>query len=80
MLETIKEKWPAILEHLKQEHDISDVSFKTWLLPLEVVSVENNTIIIVVPEESIGLQYIKKKYYLLKCTGTERSFGILVGL
>ncbi len=64
MLETIKEQWPAILEHLKQEHDISDVSFKTWLLPLEVVSVENNTIIIVVPEESIGLQYIKKKYYL----------------
>ena len=64
MLETIKEKWPAILEHLKQEHDISDVSFKTWLLPLEVVSVENSTIIIVVPEESIGLQYIKKKYYL----------------
>ncbi len=64
MLETIQEKWPAILEHLKQEHDISDVSFKTWLLPLEVVSVENDTIIIVVPEESIGLQYIKKKYYL----------------
>ena len=28
MLETIKEQWPAILEHLKQEHDISDVSFK----------------------------------------------------
>jgi len=23
---------------------------------------------------------IKKKYYLLKCTGTERSFGILVEL
>jgi len=23
---------------------------------------------------------IKKKYYLLKCTGTERIFGILVGL
>ena len=64
MLETIKEKWPAILDHLKQEHDISDVSFKTWLLPLEVVSLENNTIIIVVPDESIGLQYIKKKYYL----------------
>ena len=64
MLETIKEKWPSILDHLKQEHDISDVSFKTWLLPLEVVSLENNTIIIVVPEESIGLQYIKKKYYL----------------
>ena len=64
MLETIKEKWPEILNHLKQEHDISDVSFNTWLLPLEVAALENNTIIIVVPEETIGLQYIKKKYYL----------------
>lgn len=64
MLETIKEKWPEILEHLKQEHDISDVSFKTWLLPLEVASVENNTILIIVPDELIGLNYIKKRYYL----------------
>ncbi len=64
MLDMIKEKWPAIMEYLKQEHDISDISFNTWLKPLEVVSVENDTIVIVVPEESIGLQYIRKKYYL----------------
>lgn len=64
MLENILEKWPEILNNLKQEHDISDVSFKTWLLPLEVKAVEGDTIIIVVPEETIGLQYIKKKYYL----------------
>ena len=64
MLNTIREKWSDILMFLKNEYDISDVSFNTWLLPLEVVSVEDNTIIIVVPEESIGLQYIKKKYYL----------------
>ena len=62
MLETIREKWPDILTNLKQEYDITDVSFKTWLLPLEVRAVENDTIILVVPEETVGLQYIKKKY------------------
>lgn len=62
MLETIREKWPEILNSLKQEYDITDVSFKTWLLPLEVRAVEDDTIILVVPEETVGLQYIKKKY------------------
>ncbi len=75
MLETIREKWPEILNTLKQEHDISDVSFKTWLLPLEVKAVEGDTIIIVVPEETIGLQYIKKKYYVPLKVCTEEIIG-----
>ena len=75
MLETIKNKWPDILNHLKQEYDISDVSFNTWLLPLKVESVENNTIILVVPEESVGLQIIKKKYYLPLKVSVEEVVG-----
>ena len=62
MLDIIKEKWSDILYYLKNEYDISDVSFKTWLLPLEIAAVEDDTIVIMVPEESIGLNYIKKKY------------------
>ncbi len=34
MIIEIKEKWPEILETIKSEHEISDVSFKTWLQPL----------------------------------------------
>ncbi|MBQ9030636.1 MAG: chromosomal replication initiator protein DnaA [Parasporobacterium sp.] len=64
MLDAIKEKWSDILFYLKKEYDISEVSFNTWLCPLQVTAVENDTIIIMVPEESIGLSYIKKKYYL----------------
>jgi len=64
MLNLIREKWPDILNYLKNEYDISDISFNTWLLPLEVASVEDNTIIIIVPEESIALRYIRNKYYL----------------
>ena len=60
----IKEKWPDILAYLKNEYDISDISFNTWILPLEITAVEDHTIILMVPEESIGLSYIKKKYYL----------------
>lgn len=63
MIDTIKEKWPEILGFLKTEFSISDVSFNTWLRPMEVVSLKEDTVYIRVPEESIGLQYIKKKYY-----------------
>ncbi len=62
-LKLIQSKWTEILENMQQEFDISDVSFKTWLLPLKVHSVNNNVITILVPEDSYGLQYIKKKYY-----------------
>ena len=62
MLGEIKEKWQDILIHLKNEYDISDVSCNTWLKPLEVAAVENDVIFVVVPEESVGLQIIKKKY------------------
>ena len=58
MLELIQYKWNEILETMQQEYDISDVSFKTWLLPLKVHSVNNNVITIMVPDDNLGLQYI----------------------
>ena len=63
MLETIKEKWPDILDYLKEEFSISEISFNTWILPMEVVKEENNIIYIQFPDKFMGLQYIKKKYY-----------------
>ena len=44
MLEKIKEKWEEILLHIKEEHELSDVSFKTWLLPTEVYSMKGDTV------------------------------------
>ena len=75
MLDQIRDRWTEILNHLKQEYDISDVSFNTWLLPLKVEAVENDTIIVVVPEESVGLQIIKKKYYLPLKVSVEEVMG-----
>lgn len=68
MIEQLKEKWDDILMNLKEEHEISDVSFKTWLLPLKVHSVDGHKVMVIVPDINF-LGYIKKKYgFILKIT------------
>lgn len=63
-MEHIVEKWDQILQTVKEEHELTDVSFNTWLKPLKVFSVNNNTLYILVPDEQMGLNYITKKYTL----------------
>lgn len=60
----VVEKWDEILKIVKTEHDLSDVSFNTWLKPLKVYQVEGNVVTILVPSEQVGLNYISKKYKL----------------
>ena len=65
MEKIIKEKWDAILEFMKTEYNITDVAYRTWLLPLSVHSVTDNTIIISVDDSKIGapmLDFVKNKY------------------
>ena len=45
----VVEKWDEILQIVKTEHDLSDVSFNTWLKPLTVYQVEGNVVTIIVP-------------------------------
>ena len=47
---------------VKREYEISDVSFDTWIRPLEVFAIEGNTLYILVPSEQMALTYISKKY------------------
>ncbi len=61
-LELLKEKWEEILYIVKVEHELSDISFKTWLKPLELHSVSDHTVTILVPSEQMGIDYITKKY------------------
>lgn len=77
MLDDLKEKWPEILDFFKQEYDIADVSFKTWILPLEVESFDNNMITLVFQGESgkTGLQYINKKYLALLKISIEETLN-----
>ena len=63
-MDKVMEKWNEILQMVKEEHGLTDVSFNTWIKPLEVFAIDGNTLYILVPSEQMGLSYINKKYYL----------------
>lgn len=74
MLEKIRDKWNDILMNIKEEHELSDVSYKTWLLPLKLHSAENGKVFVLVPDANF-LGYIKKKYGLLLQVAIEEMTG-----
>ena len=74
MLEQLKEQWDNILLHVKEEHDIMDVSFNTWLLPLKIFAVDGNVVKILAPDAQM-LRYIQKKYGLILQVSIEEVTG-----
>lgn len=80
----IQEKWEEILNMVKIEHDVSDVSFNTWLKPLEVHKVEGNVVTIIVANGNMGLSYINKKYLIplkvaiAETTGKEYDLALVL--
>lgn len=64
-MEAIFEKWDQILQSVQKEHDLSPVSFRTWLKPLEICTIKDNKLYILVPSgEKTALDYISKRYGL----------------
>ncbi len=61
-MDLLVEKWEEILYIVKVEHELSDISFKTWLQPLQIYNVSNDTVTILVPSAQMGIDYITKKY------------------
>lgn len=83
-MEDIKEKWGQILLNIVQEHEVSDIAYRTWLKPLELHDVRDNTVIILVPTGQMGIDYIKKKYLfalnvaIAEMTGTEYDISFIL--
>ena len=69
----VMKKWPEILDLVKKELELSDVSFDTWLKPLKIHSVENEVVTIIVQSKEF-IKYIEKKFQLhIKVAITELS-------
>lgn len=67
MKQVIKEKWNDILEYMKKEYNISDVSFRTWLKDLKFYDLEENIITIIIEDNLLGdnaIDFIRNKYGL----------------
>ena len=63
-MDLLLEKWDEILRTVKEERELSDISFETWLKPLEIYGIDGDKLYILVPSEQMGLSYIEKKYLL----------------
>ncbi len=85
-MDIIKAKWDQILMTVKEEHQLSDISFKTWLKPLTVFNVDDShkVVQILVPTEQMGVDYISKKYMfplkvaIAEMTGIEYEIEFLL--
>ncbi len=63
MLEKLKEQWETILHRLKEEYDVTEPSYNTWLLPLKPYAVEKNVVKILVPDSNPHyIAIIRKRY------------------
>lgn len=62
-MEEIRERWEEIKEMIKMEYDLSDISYSTWVKPLNFYNVENDVVIILIPsDQAHALNYISNKY------------------
>lgn len=62
-MEDIKENWQVIKETMRREYNISDISYQTWVAPLEYYNVINDVVSIIIPSDlAPALNYISSKY------------------
>ena len=62
-MEEIRARWEEIKETIKMEYDLSDISYSTWIKPLNFYTVENDVVIILIPsDQAHALNYITNKY------------------
>ncbi len=76
MLETLKEKWNDVLLYLKEEHEVSDVSYNTWLVPLKIHDVTRDHVVKIIVPDANFLGYIKRKYSFLLKVAIEEITGL----
>lgn len=62
-MDLIKEKWDLIKETLRTEYDLSDISYNTWVKPLNYHNVKDDIVTIMIPsDQAHALKYISSKY------------------
>ncbi len=62
-MDSIKDKWDLIKETLREEYELTDISYNTWILPLNFYQVKNNVVMIIIPsDQAHALNYISSKY------------------
>ena len=62
-MDEIRDNWIAIKETIRREYNISDISYQTWVKPLEFYNVIDDVVNIIIPsDQAHALNYISTKY------------------
>ena len=70
MINQIKDNWDEIINYMKSEFDINDVLFRTWILPLSIISYDKGILLIGIDKEKQGdTQSILEKKYKVPFAG-----------
>ncbi len=73
-LELLNKKWNGILQTIRQDNGLSEVAFKTWLLPLKIFRIEGNVLKITAPFEQ-AITYIENKYKTFLYVAVAEAMG-----
>lgn len=62
-MDGIRENWNTIKETIRREYNLSNISYNTWVEPLEFHNVVDDVVNIVIPSDKAhALNYISNKY------------------
>nr|WP_318685861.1 chromosomal replication initiator protein DnaA [uncultured Acetatifactor sp.] len=62
-MDDLKANWTNIKEIVRREYNLSDISYHTWVEPLEFHNIENDVVNIIIPsDQAHALNYISSKY------------------
>ncbi len=64
MKNQVTEKWEDILNFMRDEYELTSVSYRTWIQPLKVSNVTDDTVIVSIDNKlgAPGIEHIEKKY------------------
>lgn len=82
MLETIRSLWSSILETVRDEKELTDVSYRTWLLPLEPIAFAHGELTVYFSGAGGpgSLAFIEKRYSFFIQYVIEEQTGIKCSL
>ena len=88
-LQTLIDKWDLILSTFKEEHEIIDVSFKTWIKPLKIYKLDDDVLTLTFSSldddssaDERSIIYVEKRYLKhLTCTICEvmnKEYSVII--
>ena len=88
-LQTLIDKWDLILSTFKEEHEIIDVSFKTWIKPLKIYKLDGDVLTLTFSSldddssaDERSIIYVEKRYLKhLTCTICEvmnKEYSVII--